>query len=65
MFTNSEMLKSIIEAKGLSIYKIYLKMGKKRNVYQAFEENMFTERFIKKLEKIVGEDLSMFVNIKD
>lgn len=62
MFTNSEMLKSIIEAKGLNVHKIYLKMGQKRNVYKAFEENIFTRKFIKELEKIIGEDLSMFIN---
>lgn len=62
MFTKSEILKSIIEAKGLSIYEIYLKMGKKRAVYKAFEENIFTERFIRELEKIVDEDLSMFID---
>ena len=62
MFTNSEIIKSIIEAKGFSIYDIYLKMGSKRNVYKAFDENVFTKKFIKELEKIIGEDLSMFIN---
>lgn len=62
MFTNSEMLKSILESKGLTVYDIYLKMGSKRNVYKAFEDNVFTKKFIKELEKIVGEDLSMFIN---
>lgn len=62
MFTNSEILKSIIESKGLSIYDIYLKMGSKRNVYKAFDENVFTKKFINELEKIICEDLSMFIN---
>lgn len=62
MFTNSEILKSILESKGLSVYDIYIKMGKKRNVYKAFDENVFTKKFIKDLEEIVGEDLSIFVN---
>ncbi len=64
MFTNSEILKSILESKGLSVYDIYIKMGSKRNVYKAFDENVFTEKFIRKLEKIVGEDLSIFINFK-
>ena len=62
MFTNSDILKSILESKGLTVYDIYLKMGSKRNVYKAFDENVFTAKFIKELEKIVCEDLSMFIN---
>lgn len=62
MFTNSDILKSILKSKGFSVYDIYLKMGKKRNVYQAFEENVFTKKFIDELSRIVGEDLSMFIN---
>lgn len=62
MFTNSEILKSILESKGFSVYDIYLKMGSKRNVYKAFDENVFTKKFIEELSKIVGEDLSMFIN---
>lgn len=62
MFTNSDILKLLLETKGLSVYDIYLKMGSKRNVYKAFNENVFTEKFIRKLEKIVCEDLSMFIN---
>lgn len=64
MFTNSEMLKSILEEKGLNVHKLYLKMGKKRNVYKAFDENVFTEKFIRQVESIVGEDLSLFINKK-
>lgn len=62
MFTNSEILKSIIEAKGFKIYDIFVKMGRKRSVYKAFEENTFNKNFINELEKIIGEDLSIFIN---
>lgn len=62
MFTNSEVLKSIIEAKGLKIYDIFVKMGRKRSVYKAFEENTFNKKFISDLEKIICEDLSIFIN---
>lgn len=65
MFTNSEILKSIIKSKGFSIYDIYTKMGSKRSVYVAFEENRFTKKFINKLENIIGEDLSVFINSKE
>ena len=62
MFTNSEVLKSIIEAKGLKIYDIFVRMGRKRSVYKAFEENTFNKKFISDLEKIICEDLSIFIN---
>lgn len=62
MFTNSDILKSILKSKGFSVYDIYLKMGSKRNVYKAFDENVFTKKFIDELSLIVGEDLSMFIN---
>lgn len=62
MFTNSEMLKSILSSKGFSVYDIFLRLGKKRSVYKAFEENTFNKKFINELEKIVGEDLSIFIN---
>lgn len=64
MFTNSEILQSILSSKGYSIHKIYLLMGKNRKVYSAFELNRFTKKFIQELEKIVGEDLSIFINSK-
>lgn len=62
MFTNSDVLKSIIESKGLKIYDIFVKMGRKRSVYKAFEENTFNKKFIDELEKIISEDLSIFIN---
>ena len=62
MFTNSEILKSILESKGLTIHKVYLQMNKNRDVYRAFENNHFTEKFIERLEKIVGENLHYFIN---
>ena len=64
MFTNSEILKSFLEAKGYNIHKIYLLLGKNRKVYSAFELNRFTKEFIQELENIVGEDLSIFINSK-
>lgn len=64
MFTNAQMLKIILEGKNLNIHKLYEKMGCNRNVYTSFEENRFTEKFIRQIEEIVGEDLSTFINCK-
>ena len=61
MFTNSTVLEAVIKSKGLNIHKVYLLMGKNRKVYTAFENNLFTAKFIKELEGIIGEDLSMFI----
>ncbi len=62
MYTNSEILQAILASKGLNVHKIHLAMNKSGEVYRSFKGNHFTANFIKKLEKIVGEDLSMFVN---
>lgn len=62
MFTNSEILKSILKEKGLTVADIYKKFGYNRNVYTSFERNRFTAKFIRQLEQYVGEDLSIFIN---
>ena len=62
MFTNSEIIKSILKSKGLNVHKVYVAMNNSGEVYRAFNENHFTPRFIEKLEKIVGEDLKVFIN---
>jgi len=62
MYTDSKILQAILESKGLSVYKVHLAMNKSGDVYRSFNNNHFTANFIHKLEKIVGEDLSMFIN---
>lgn len=62
MYTNSEILQAILETKGLNVHKIHLAMNKSGHVYRAFKNNHFSADFIRKLEKIVGEDLSIFIN---
>lgn len=62
MYTNSEIIQAILESKGLNVHKIHVAMNKSGHVYRAFKNNHFTAGFIHELEKIVGEDLSMFIN---
>lgn len=64
MLTNSEIIKSILKEKGLTVYDIHKKLNCAGYVYESFDKNRFTEKFIRKLEKIVGEDLSIFINCK-
>lgn len=64
MYTNSEIIKGILKEKGLTVYDIHKKMNYAGCVYESFDKNRFTEKFIRKLEKIVGEDLSIFINSK-
>ena len=64
MFTNAEMIRLIMEEKGITLYDIHKKLNCAGYVYKSFEENKFTEKFIKKLEEILDEDLSMFINCK-
>lgn len=64
MYTNSEILKGILEEKGLTVYDIHKKLNYAGYVYESFDKNRFTEKFIKKLEEIVEEDLSVFINCK-
>lgn len=64
MFTNSEIIKGILEEKGFTLYDIHKKFNNAGYVYESFEKNRFTEKFIRKLENIVGEDLSIFINCK-
>lgn len=62
MYTNSEILQAILASKGLNVHKIHEAMNNAGYVYENFKNNRFTANFIHKLEKIVGEDLSMFIN---
>lgn len=64
MFTNSEILKGIIEEKGYTLYDIHKRMNYAGYVYESFEKNRFTAKFIHKLEEIINEDLSVFINCK-
>lgn len=64
MYTNSDLLKGILEEKGLTVYDIHKKLNCAGYVYESFDKNRFTEKFIHKLEEIVGEDLSIFINCK-
>ena len=62
MYTNSEILQAILASKGLNVHKIHVAMNKSGEVYRAFKNNHFSANFIRKLEEIVGEDLSIFIN---
>lgn len=62
MFTNAEMIKMIIKEKGMTLYEVHKRMNYAGYVYKSFEDNKFTEKFIRKLEAILGEDLSIFIN---
>lgn len=59
---NGRLLEAILNEKGYTIHKVYQLFGDKRVVYKAFQDNLFSREFIKKLEKLVGEDLSFFIN---
>lgn len=58
MFTNSEILKAFLKSKGFSMGYIYTQVGQ-----WAFFKNRFSKDIIEKLERITGEDLSMFINV--
>ena len=62
MFTNSEIIQSIMKSKGISVYDVHVKLNYMGCVYESFKQNRFTKQFIAKLSEIVGEDLSMFIN---
>lgn len=64
MYTNSEIIKAILKEKGITVYDVHKKLNYAGYVYKSFDKNRFTEKFIRKLEEIVGEDLSMFINCK-
>lgn len=64
MYTNSEILKEILKEKGFSVYDIHKKLNFAGYVYESFDKNKFTKNFIHKIEEIVGEDLSIFINSK-
>ena len=64
MFTNSEIIQQILKEHGLSVYDVHKRMNSAGFVYENFKNNVFTPKFIKKLEEITGEDLSMFINKK-
>lgn len=62
MFTNSEIIQQILKEHGLSVYDVHTKLNNAGYVYENFKNNVFTAKFIKKLEEITGEDLQMFIN---
>lgn len=62
MFTNSEIIQQILKEHGLSVYDVHVKLNNAGYVYENFKNNVFTAKFIKKLEEITGEDLQMFIN---
>lgn len=62
MFTNSEIIQQILKEHGLSVYDVHVKLNSAGYVYENFKNNVFTAKFIKKLEEITGEDLQMFIN---
>ncbi len=64
MFTNSEIILQILKEKGMTLYDVREKLNGAGYVYENFKNNVFTAKFIKKLEEITGEDLSMFINTK-
>lgn len=61
---NSEIIKKKLDMKGISIYDVYLASGRKRNIYKAFEENKFSKKVIGLISGMLGEDLSIFINVK-
>lgn len=64
MFTNSEIIQQILKEHGLSVYDVHKKLNNAGYVYENFKNNVFSAKFIKKLEEITGEDLQMFINYK-
>nr|DAE27614.1 MAG TPA: helix-turn-helix domain protein [virus sp. cti5L29] len=64
MYTNSDILKQILKEKGLTVYDVHLRLNCAGYVYESFVNNRFTPKFIHKLEEMVGEDLSAYINSK-
>lgn len=64
MFTNSEIILQILREKGITLYDVHTRLNNAGYVYENFKNNVFTAKFIKKLEEITGENLSMFINTK-
>jgi GTP cyclohydrolase FolE2 len=58
------MIKMIMKEKGITLYEVHKRMNYAGYVYDSFEKNRFTEKFIRKLEAILEEDLSFFINSK-
>ena len=56
------MLKSIIAEKGYTLHEIYRRLGNRRTIYAAFQNNRFTIKLLLRVGEIIGEDLTMFAN---
>ena len=62
MYTNTDIIEKVLASKGLTIYDVYMKMGRNRWIYTSRETNNWTYSLLARMSQVAGVDLTPYAN---
>ena len=62
MYTNTEIIEKVLASRGLTIYSVYIKMGRPRRIYESRESNRWTKAMLERMSEVAGVDLTPYAN---